>query len=74
MLAAITTLARLASSLRLRGVVYFGWRDAPPYAGGVDFWGLHTGLLARNGTGKPALSAYYQAAGVIGALPHAHGG
>lgn len=68
-LAAITSLARRAAALNIRGIVYFDWRDAPPYAGGTDFWGLHTGLEARSGAGKPALSTYYQAAGVIGALP-----
>ncbi len=65
----LTTLGRLAPTLHIRGVVYFSWRDGAPYAGGVDFWGLHTGLLTLAGTGKPALSAYYQAAGVLGTLP-----
>ena len=65
----ITSLAREAGSDHIRGIVYFDWRDAPPYPGGQDFWGLHTGLLALNGSGKPALSAYYQAAGVLGTLP-----
>jgi hypothetical protein len=73
-LGALTALGSLARTLRIRGVVYFAWRDAPPYAGGSDFWGLHTGLLAQNGSGKPALSAYYQAAGVLGTLPHTPSG
>jgi polysaccharide biosynthesis protein PslG len=68
-LVTITSLASLAARLHIRGVVYFNWRDALPYAGGVDFWGLHTGLLTLSGTGKPALSAYYQAAGVLRTLP-----
>ena len=68
-LGALTTLGRLAPTLRLRGVVYFDWRDAPPYPGGINFWGLHTGLVSENGIGKAALSAFYQAAGVLGALP-----
>ena len=68
----ITSLAREAGSEHIRGIVYFDWRDAPPYPGGQDFWGLHTGLLALNGSGKPALSAYYQAAGVLGTLPSQH--
>jgi len=72
-LGAITSLARAAPRLHIRGVVYFDWRDAPPYAGGQDFWGLHTGLLTITGAGKPALSAYYQAAGVLGTLPPASG-
>ena len=72
-LGAITSLARVAGALHIRGVVYYDWRDAPPYAGGQDFWGLHTGLLTLAGAAKPALSAYYQAAGVLGALPSKHG-
>lgn len=62
---AITTLGRHAASLNVHGVVYYGWRDARPYAGGKDFWGLHTGLLGIDGEGKPALTTYYQAAGVL---------
>ena len=48
-------------SLGLRGFVYFGWRDAQPYAGGLDFWGLHTGLLTLDGTPKPAYVAFQKA-------------
>jgi hypothetical protein len=44
--------------LGVRGVVYFNWRDAPPYRGGQDFFGLHTGLLRRNGGPKPAFRAF----------------
>ena len=44
--------------LGVRGVVYFNWRDAKPYPGGQDFFGLHTGLLRRNGSPKPALHAF----------------
>jgi hypothetical protein len=50
------------SALDLRGFVYFGWRDAKPYRGAPDFWGLHTGLLKLNGTPKPALAAFSKAA------------
>ncbi|WP_372791982.1 hypothetical protein [Paraconexibacter sp.] len=62
---AITGLGQRAKQLNVRGVVYYGWKDAEPYPGGKDFWGLHTGLLRQDGTGKPALSKYYQAAGVL---------
>jgi len=48
--------------LGLRGVVYFGLRDSPVYPGGRDFWGLHTGLLRRNGTRKPAYTAFEKSA------------
>jgi hypothetical protein len=44
--------------LGVRGVVYFNWRDAPPYPGGQDFFGLHTGLLRRNGGPKPAFRSF----------------
>ncbi len=49
-------------SLKLQGVIYFNWRDAPPYPGGKDFWGLHTGLLRMDGTPKPAYDAFKAAA------------
>ena len=65
----ITGLAEQAPALRLRSIVYYNWRDAPPYRGKGDFWGLHTGLLNQDGSGKPALSTYFQAAGVLGTLP-----
>jgi hypothetical protein len=60
----ITKLVKLMVSqrrgLKLRGFVYFGWRDGAPYAG-KDFWGLHTGLLDIDGQPKPAYSAFQKA-------------
>ncbi len=50
------------SALDLQGFVYFDWRDARPYKGGFNFWGLHTGLLKLNGKPKPALKAFSSAA------------
>jgi hypothetical protein len=48
--------------LRLRGIVYFSWRDGPPYPPKYkDQWGLHTGLLKINGSRKPAYSAFKKA-------------
>jgi hypothetical protein len=48
--------------LRLRGVVYYSWRDLAPYPPIYkDMWGLHTGLLRRDGTPKPAYTAFVQA-------------
>jgi hypothetical protein len=44
--------------LGVRGVVYFNWRDAQPHRGGQDFFGLHTGLLRRNGSPKPAFRSF----------------
>jgi hypothetical protein len=32
---AITSLGRLGRTLHIRGVVYFDWRDAPPYPAGA---------------------------------------
>lgn len=50
-------LAKKRKHWRLRGVVYFAWRDAPIYPGGKDFWGLHTGLYTIDGSPKPAAVA-----------------
>jgi hypothetical protein len=47
------------ASLRLRGVVYFTWKDGKPYPPLYqDFWALHSGLYRRNGTAKPAYAAF----------------
>jgi len=58
----LSALVRRRHELRLRGVVYFNWRDSFPYRGGSDFFGLHTGLLRRGGTAKPALDSYRRVA------------
>jgi len=60
--AAIRDFGLERSALDLRGFVYFDWRDARPYPGIGDFWGLHTGLLHLNGKPKPALQAFSAAA------------
>ena len=57
----VKAMVRQRRKLKLRGFVYFGWRDAAPYLGGVDFWGLHTGLLNLDGQPKPAYSAFQKA-------------
>ena len=47
------------TKLRLRGVVYFSWRDGAPYAPDFrDLWGLHTGLLDINGNPKAGFGAF----------------
>ncbi|MFL5333766.1 MAG: glycosyl hydrolase [Geminicoccaceae bacterium] len=56
----VKLLARKRRSLKLRGFVYFDWRDGQPF-NGKDFWGLHTGLLNIEGQPKPAYSALQQA-------------
>jgi hypothetical protein len=49
--------------LRLRGVVYFGWQDLPPYPPNFkDMWGLHTGLFKLNARPKPAYGAFKRVA------------
>jgi polysaccharide biosynthesis protein PslG len=60
--AALEAFYRRREQLDLQGVIYFNWRDAPVYKGGQDFFGLHTGLLGRDGDSKPALRAYRLAA------------
>ena len=54
----LAALAERREDLGIRGVVYFNWKDAEPYPGGTDFWGLHTGLLDIDGRPKPALAAF----------------
>jgi hypothetical protein len=52
-------LSKLRRKLRLKGFVYYSWKDAPPYPPLYqDFWGLHTGLLTIDGRPKPALEAF----------------
>lgn len=47
------------TNLRLRGFVYFSWRDGRPYAPDFrDQWGLHTGLLKLDGQPKGSLRAF----------------
>jgi hypothetical protein len=42
-------------ALRLRGLAYYSYGDIAPYAPTYgDFFGLHTGLVQRDGTPKPA--------------------
>jgi hypothetical protein len=45
-------------SFGLRGIVYYMWQDADPYPGFRDFWGLHTGLLDKQGNEKPAMKPF----------------
>jgi hypothetical protein len=58
---AIRDLWKERHKLKLRGIVYYDWRDQPVYAGGKNFWGLHTGLLTMNGQPKPALAWFKKA-------------
>jgi hypothetical protein len=67
--ATLSELAGRRDELGLRGVIYFNWRDSLPFEGGRDFFGLHTGLLRRNGSAKPALDSYRRVAQELGLLP-----
>jgi hypothetical protein len=62
---AIAALKGARASLKLRGFFYFAWKDGKPYAGGKDFWGLHTGLLRKNGSSKPAFAAFKKAVAAL---------
>jgi hypothetical protein len=54
---------KLRRKLRLRGLVYFSWRDSRPYPPLFkNLWGLHTGLLDLQGRRKPAYRAFVAAA------------
>lgn len=48
--------------LNLRGAIYVYWRDLPPYPPRfTDFWGLHTGLLRKDGSPKRSFFRFKQA-------------
>ena len=58
----IALIRRNRTRLRLRGFVYYSWRDGAPYAPNYrDMWGLHTGLVERSGQPKPALLEFIRA-------------
>jgi hypothetical protein len=59
---ALRGLWKARKRLRLRGAVYYAWRDQPVYAGGKNFWGLHTGLTRVNGSPKPAMASFRRTA------------
>ena len=56
------TLVKRRARLNLGGLVYYSWRDMPPYSPTYkDFYGLHTGLLDRDGRSKPARARFTRA-------------
>jgi hypothetical protein len=61
----VATLRQNTSSLNLRGFFYFSWADGTVYAGGHDFWGLHTGLRRKDGTPKLAFAAFAKAVAAL---------
>lgn len=59
----LRTLYASRRGLRLRGVVYYNWRDGEPYPPLFqDFFGLHTGLLDVRKRPKPAYHAFREIA------------
>ena len=44
--------------LGLQGFVHYMWQDAEPYGDTPDFWGLHTGILDKQGDEKPAYKVF----------------
>ena len=64
----LTKLGAQRDKLKLTGVSYYAWRDAPPptdVGGGADYWGLHTGLMRTDQTPKPALNAVLEASRAV---------
>jgi hypothetical protein len=59
---ALSLIKKKRSAWKLRGFVWFSWRDGKPYVKGKDFWGNHTGLLTIKGKKKPAYSAFVKGA------------
>jgi hypothetical protein len=55
---ALSLIKKKRSAWKLRGFVWFSWRDGRPYVKGKDFWGNHTGLLTIPGKKKPAFNAF----------------
>ena len=54
-------LAKARRGLRLRGAVYFNWKDSRPTKGNPDFFGYYTGLLRRDGRRKLGFEAFRSA-------------
>jgi hypothetical protein len=61
---ALKRLRSQRAELGLRGVVLYNWRDAEPPAGERDWWGLHTGLVERDGRAKPVVRAVSRTIGL----------
>ena len=54
----LTALAQARDTLRLRGVIYYSWRDVPRWGDAPDWWDKHLGLENLDGTPKLALQAF----------------
>ena len=58
----LTETFRRLGALRVRGVVWFQWRDPDPFPGRREIWPFFAGLLTHDGRPKPALAALERAA------------
>jgi hypothetical protein len=54
---ALSLIKKKRRAWKLRGFVWYAWRDGRPYTG-KDFWGNHSGLLTIGGKKKPAFNAF----------------
>jgi hypothetical protein len=55
------TLVSERDRLKLRGLIYYNFRDIPPHAPDFqDYFGLHVGLRGVDGAAKPALDSFRQ--------------
>jgi len=54
---ALSLIKKKRRAWKLRGFVWFSWRDGRPYTK-RDFWGNHSGLLTIKGNKKPAFNAF----------------
>src|SRR5215207_1229898 len=55
---ALSLIKKKRKAWKLRGFIWFSWRDGKPYVKNQDFWGNHTGLLTIPGKKKPAFNAF----------------
>jgi hypothetical protein len=60
----VVLMQQARSALTLRGFIVFRWRDVALNAGQSDMWPFHAGLLRKDGSPKPALRAFTDAAAV----------
>lgn len=59
--ALMSRLVRHRRRYRLGLVSWFAWQDRSPRGNEPNWWAIHTGLLRRNGSAKPAWTAYKRA-------------
>ena len=53
------TLVKERAKLKLKGLIYYNWRDIPRHAPDFqDYFGLHVGLMDIGGVRKPAYNSF----------------